>query len=220
MTTAPYVYTALGDSLTFGTGADERQGFAYLVYRQLQEARRANIAFHLHGTVGATTKELLEKVQADHSLRERLRLADLITLTAGGNDIIQAAKKMYMEGVLTSMKPPMRAFEQSYRELLEELVALNRPKERGCQIIVVDVYNPLPMFDDAVLWIRFLNRCIQRCAAAYEPYVRVARVYPKFVDREEEYISDDGFHPNGDGHAALAECVKQELRLLAGSGGA
>lgn len=211
--TTPFVYTALGDSLTYGTGADDGQGFVLGVYQRLTETRRSAVILHQHGTVGATTSELLEKVQADETLREHVRHADLITVTSGGNDIIQAAQKMYMEGIITSIKPAMRAFQSAYELLLEELLQLNRTKERGTQVILLEIYNPLPMFTDAVLWVRFLNRCIKHTAASFAPHVKVAHVYPAFLEQEESLISEDGVHPSGDGHAVLADCVNRKLSL-------
>jgi lysophospholipase L1-like esterase len=218
--TKPYVFTALGDSLTFGSGADEYQGFVQHVHKRLEECQRGDVTLHHHGTIGATTSELLKRVRTDETVRKHLRKADFITLTAGGNDLIQAAQKMYMEGHLTSMKPAMRAFFEAYKLLLKEVHRLNRTEGKGGgRVILLECYNPLPTFKDAILWVRFLNRCISRASESFAPQTRVASVYPAFLKREEELISEDAVHPNNAGHSVLAGCVEATLKAFARNGG-
>jgi len=194
----PIKYTAVGDSLTFGTGAPDKLGFSWVV-QELWKTNRypnASIVYRNFGVVGATTAETLA--------------ADVVTLTAGGNDLIRAAMRMYIQGETRSMKPPMRAFALAYKELLAELVAVQRTLEReDAYIVVADCYNPFPQVRDAVLWISFVNRCIHRCAAAYGGKVLVARAYDAFFGREAYLFADDGVHPNEEGHATLAGCVAE-----------
>jgi lysophospholipase L1-like esterase len=215
--TALFLYTAVGDSLTFGTGAPENKGFSFLVHDTLNEVRSAVVCRN-YGVVGATTEDTLERVRTDAALREDVAKADLITVTAGGNDLIQAAMRMYIEGVARSMKPPMRRFALAYEALIEELTALNGTMERDARMIVTDCYNPFPQVKDAVLWIRFVNRCIHRTAAKYKGNVVVARTYDAFYGQETKLISEDGVHPNEEGHALLASAVKEALSLARPSG--
>lgn len=206
----PIKYTAVGDSLTFGTGAPEKKGFVWV----LQELWKRNgigqdgIVFRNYGVVGATTSETLERLLTDAQLRRAVAGADIVTLTAGGNDLIRAAMRMYIQGETRSMKPGMRIFAQAYRDLLGELAAVHRTMEREeARMIVTDCYNPFPQVRDAVFWISFVNRCIHRCAAAYGGKVLVARTHEAFLGREARLFADDGVHPNEEGHEALAACV-------------
>jgi lysophospholipase L1-like esterase len=205
----PFVYTALGDSLTYGTGACNAQGFVRRIYSRIAQLHPDAVTLHQRGTVGATTAELLTQVRKDATLREQLKAADLITITAGGNDIIQAAQKMYLDGVLTSMKPAMKLFYNTYTQLLEEVMQLVDSQET--RVILLEIYNPLPMFRDAVLWVNFLNRYIARAAAPHGERVRVTRIYPAFLNREDELLADDGVHPNCFGHEVLARCVEETM---------
>lgn len=208
--TASYVYTAIGDSLTFGTGAPERKGFADLVRDDIGSLR-ASVSYWNYAVVGATTAETLERVRTDAGLRRDLAEANLVTVTSGGNDLIQAAMRMYLEGVARSMKPPMKKFAAAYRELIAELTSVNRTLERDARVIVADCFNPFPQVRDAVLWIRFVNRCIHRTAAAYPGKVLVARAYDAFLGKEASLFAEDGVHPNEAGHALLAAAVQEAL---------
>jgi len=210
----PYVYTAVGDSLTFGTGAPDQLGFAYRVQRTVGAYR--TVDWRNFGVVGATASDLLEHLRENEELRRSVAQSELVTLTAGGNDLIQAALKMYVEGASRSMKPPMRRFAIAYGELVEELAKLNRLTERSSLLVVTDCYNPFPQVRDAVLWVQFVNRCIRRTAAAYGGKVLVANVYEAFLGKEVAYMAEDLVHPNADGHEALARAVSAALASARG----
>jgi len=210
--TKPIKMTAVGDSLTFGTGAPEKKGFAWIVQELWRSRQGTDIVHRNFGVVGATTSETLERLLTNAELRRAVAGADVVTLTAGGNDLIRAAMRMYIQGETRSMKPGMRAFATAYKDLLGELVAVHRTMERDdARMIVTDCYNPFPQVRDAVLWINFVNRCIHRNAAAYGGKVLVARAYDAFLGREAHLFADDGVHPNERGHAALADCVAGAL---------
>ncbi|HZG88538.1 SGNH/GDSL hydrolase family protein [Paenibacillus sp.] len=210
--TKPIKYAAVGDSLTFGTGAPENKGFASVVQQLWSERLGADIIRRTYAVVGATTGETLERLLTNAEMRKAIAEADIVTLTAGGNDLIRAAMRMYIQGETRSMKPGMRVFANAYRDLLSELAAVHRTMEReDARIVVADCYNPFPQVRDAVLWISFVNRCIHRCAAAYGGRVLVARAYDAFLGRETDLFADDGVHPNEAGHRVLGECVADAL---------
>jgi lysophospholipase L1-like esterase len=205
-----FLYTAVGDSLTFGTGAPEKKGFSFLVHESL-EAVLPTVELRNYGVVGATTSETLEKIHTDANVRSSIEQADIVTLTSGGNDLIQAAMRMYVEGTTSSMKPPMRMFAEAYSALVGEIAVLNRTVERETRIVLTDCYNPFAQVRDAVLWVNFVNRCVRRAAEPYGPFVVVAPVYEAFLTRKKQLISDDGVHPNEMGHYVMAEAVNTVL---------
>ncbi|TLS50190.1 hypothetical protein FE782_21210 [Paenibacillus antri] len=209
--TKPIKMTAVGDSLTFGTGAPAEKGFVWVLQDLWRSMQPLDVAHRNYGVVGATTAETLERLLTNGELRRAVASADVVTLTAGGNDLIRAAMRMYIQGETRSMKPGMRAFAFAYKDLLGELVAVHRTMERDARIVVTDCYNPFPQVRDAVLWINFVNRCIYRNAASYGGKVLVARSYDAFLGREAHLFADDGVHPNERGHRILAECVAEAL---------
>lgn len=213
--TKPAVYTAIGDSLSFGTGAPEGEGFVQTVFRDWRNSLFAGreVILNNFSVVGATTGETLERLLTDSHLRRAVASSDVVTLTAGGNDLIRTAMRMYIQGEARTMKPGMRVFMRAYQDLLAELTAVHRTMEREDGLmIVVNCYNPFPQVRDALLWIGFVNRCIRRCASAYGDKVRVADAYSAFLGRERQLLADDGVHPNAEGHRQLAACVAEAAR--------
>ena len=208
--TTSFVYSAIGDSLTFGTGAPDYRGFTFRIEEVLKQCHPSFRSYNF-GVVGATTKETLHRLRTDEEIRRRIASADLITVTSGGNDLIQAAKKVYFEGALRSMKQPMRKFALAYEALIAELVRLNRTIQRGSTIVVTDCYNPFPRVRDAVLWIQYVNRVIRRVADRYDGRVVVAKTHDAFAGNIDFLMSDDGVHPNRAGYRVMADAVMEAI---------
>ena len=77
-------YVALGDSITTGYGLDEAQSFAEQIAEQEGYTLNGSLARD-----GATSTDLLEVVRSEANA-DTLKNADLITITIGGNDLMNA----------------------------------------------------------------------------------------------------------------------------------
>ena len=77
-------YVALGDSITTGYGLDEAQSFAEQIAEQEGYTLNNSLA-----SDGATSTDLLEVVRSEANA-DTLKNADLITITIGGNDLMNA----------------------------------------------------------------------------------------------------------------------------------
>ena len=77
-------YVALGDSITTGYGLEGEQSFAEIVAEENGYTLNDTLA-----TDGATSEELLDDVTAPANA-DTLKNADLITITIGGNDLMNA----------------------------------------------------------------------------------------------------------------------------------
>ena len=77
-------YVALGDSITTGYGLDEAQSFAEQIAEQEGYTLNDSLA-----SDGATSTDLLEVVRSEANA-DTLKNADLITITIGGNDLMDA----------------------------------------------------------------------------------------------------------------------------------
>ena len=77
-------YVALGDSITTGYGLDEAQSFAEQIAEQEGYTLNDSLA-----SDGATSTDLLEVVKSEANA-DTLKNADLITVTIGGNDLMDA----------------------------------------------------------------------------------------------------------------------------------
>ncbi|MDF2717550.1 MAG: spore germination lipase LipC, partial [Paenibacillus sp.] len=89
------VYLALGDSLTAGKGAPPESSFVQQYIRLTETSLGLTVKGSNAGKSGATTDQILQVIRTDSNVRAAAERSAVITLTAGGNDLIQAAKRFY-----------------------------------------------------------------------------------------------------------------------------
>ncbi|UKS29073.1 GDSL-type esterase/lipase family protein [Paenibacillus sp. HWE-109] len=203
-------YLAFGDSLTVGFGAPEGLGFVS-IYRQKVE-RLLNVPVHLHhaGKNGATTTELLEALGSNPTIQKDVQEADIITITAGGNDLIQAAIPFFYQNDPMLLKTALQTYEANYKKLMGQIKALRKGIETPCYIALIGLYNPLPQIPDAAYWVQRFNLFLRKLE---QPHVRIVQVYDAFVGRDGTYLSEDAIHPNEQGYDALAQQVEKAFSL-------
>ena len=83
---------SLGDSIARGYDCEAEEAYGNLVaeYMQEQLIGKADIRFCNFGTDGDTSAMLLKKLEDNDQLRLAVKNASLITISIGGNDLLQA----------------------------------------------------------------------------------------------------------------------------------
>lgn len=201
-------YLAFGDSLTVGYGAAPGLGFVPLYANALSAAVGRNVLTDNAGVNGATTQNLLDTLRTDPNIRESVKNADLITITAGGNDLIQAALPFVYEGDADILKSALQAYETNYRLILETIREIKGNTSDPALILLIGLYNPLPLMEEAAVWVRKFNEFLRKLAGKK---VRVVNVFDAFVGRERELLYSDHIHPNAKGYAIIAEQIKRSV---------
>jgi lysophospholipase L1-like esterase len=81
---------ALGDSIAYGMSATPGSGYANLFYNDLKtQTGNEDMALLNLGVPGETSTQLLTKVQTDETTRAALKNASVITVSIGGNNLLQ-----------------------------------------------------------------------------------------------------------------------------------
>jgi lysophospholipase L1-like esterase len=114
-------YLAFGDSLTVGYGALRHQGFAYLLKGKMDELAGIPVDFSNAGANGATTGRLLDILETETELIQLMKHANVITITAGGNDLIQAALPYIQGGDSSLLKSALQDYEMNYSRILKQI---------------------------------------------------------------------------------------------------
>ncbi|WP_442604106.1 GDSL-type esterase/lipase family protein [Paenibacillus sp. KN14-4R] len=203
-----YSYLAFGDSLTAGNGAADGCGYAPTVHRFLAADFGERVPCSICGTSGATSAELYEQLQTDESLRQQIEQAGIIAITAGGNDLMQAAVPFFTEGESRPLTSALQQFVTNNRKILAQIHAIKQRQDTPPLILQIGLYNPFPQFPIVVEWITRFNRHMQRFKRSGAIYVNV---YDAFLGREKMLLSDDLVHPNEEGYLVMGEQVKQAL---------
>ncbi|CAG7617329.1 Spore germination lipase LipC [Paenibacillus solanacearum] len=196
------IYVAVGDSLTVGVGAWPGSGLVPQYRALASKAANAYVESINFGKAGATTGDILRLVKSSPRLRFMLVRADIITLTAGGNDLIRAAKQFARKPDPHVFPEALRECREHYAEIVNTIRTLKASHGNRYIIRAADLYNPYPKVPEAALWVQRFNRHIDSLQCGN---FKMALVYGQFLGREPEMLSADGLHPNKQGYRTIAE---------------
>jgi lysophospholipase L1-like esterase len=224
------LYVALGDSLAFGVGASSPQDDGYVALAA--DALRSSDHFGGTGldvvnlsSPGARTADLLEpRGQVEAAIAEiEARAEDqvpgndvrLISINAGANDLLAlvdpgqpCVENAGSEACRDSLTGALIAVQQNLAEALRRL----REAAPGADIYVMDLYNPYSGSGEefeilASVGVQQLNGVIGVAAASEEFGATLVPVFELFQGRANQWIAQDGIHPNNDGYRVLAEAL-------------
>jgi lysophospholipase L1-like esterase len=194
----------LGDSLAYGLGASkEEHGLTQRVFAQLR-ADRPGSTFANHAVPHATMGDVLR-----HQVPKlRGAQADVVLLIAGANDLRYTHDRL--------------VFARRFRHLLQEV----RRAAPAARIVVggmpdVTQTVAVPWFAKAAVSrvCRMFNGIMQRIAGDLaHGFVDLFAYTNKPLQTEIPYLCDDGYHPNDDGYAEIAQrsmpAILEVLRSL------
>ncbi|RKN84175.1 GDSL-type esterase/lipase family protein [Paenibacillus ginsengarvi] len=196
-------YLAVGDSLTAGKGVVYENSFVSQYVRLTESGLGRKVLAENAGVSGETTGQILQRLTADTSLRKAVAASDMLTLTAGGNDLILAAKRFAADSDTRHLMSALKLFGRNMSRIMEEIEQLK--KESGSYAVkVIGLYNPLPEFEEAIFWVDRFN---QRLRSFHSGSISVVDVYDLFLGREDDLLSEDRIHPNTEGYRLIAERV-------------
>jgi len=204
----PIYYVALGDSLTEGFGVPVEDSFVQ-VYRSIMSQRLGRrVHVHQAGVTGETTQDIWQRLTTDNRLQEAVREAHILSLTAGGNDLLIAAREFLAKRDPQVLKAALREYSHDIGKIIEAIKQLRTDEDardvqvRPLVMRIMNLYNPFPIFEETVYWVGRFNKEWR----VYEtPYIRVVDVYHAFLYRIDELIGEDMVHPNKLGYRVMAE---------------
>ncbi|GEQ33439.1 GDSL-type esterase/lipase family protein [Marinilactibacillus psychrotolerans] len=131
---------AIGDSLTEGVGdSTKRGGYVPLVAEQLRSNPMvSSVETQNYGHAGDTTKQLLALLEEEETVQSALSQADIITLTIGGNDIVNNLDKVGLNGSLKDFESTIQSYEKNVNIIFSTLKELNSE----AIIYIYGLYNP------------------------------------------------------------------------------
>lgn len=205
-------YVALGDSLAFGIGSLTLFGYPARLARALSTRLRRRVLLRNHALFGLTSGQIRGLIEADERVRNAIRAAGLITLNAGGNDLLGCNYQAdCIPGALAQ-------FRTNWGAILQEIRLLN-PR---APLFLLTLYNPYPLGDlrrpPVAEAIEALNQVIrdERLLNRFG-VTGVAELAHRFEGQECNWtwfcaIGDP--HPTDTGHAAIAGALSELTRTV------
>ncbi|MGY3766066.1 SGNH/GDSL hydrolase family protein [Vagococcus vulneris] len=133
--------SAIGDSLTEGVGDNTKSGgYVPILQRDLTDEQPIDVVqMSNFGKAGDRSDQILKRLKKDKDMQKSVKEANVITMTVGGNDLMQAFQsRIFGKTSIKKFEKPMTKYQKELKKLYEEIRTLN-PEAPVYQL---GVYNP------------------------------------------------------------------------------
>ncbi|PWG00813.1 SGNH/GDSL hydrolase family protein [Levilactobacillus bambusae] len=139
--------TALGDSLTYGTGDPTNAGgYVSRIKTKEQKAHQIKLTTHNEGKAGDRSDQIDTRLLQTPSIQKNVRTANVITLTVGGNDLLQTLMAHSSMSADSDVTQTIAKNRQQYQTRLTKLMRDIRHYNPNAPIFVFSIYNPLYVY--------------------------------------------------------------------------
>lgn len=151
--------TAVGDSLTYGVGDPSgKGGYTHLISKKVNRQNpTVKMTTANFGVSGQTTAQIDHRVMTAKKLRASLKRADVITVTTGGNDLLQFLETKLMTQSNAQLTGQLKTYCQSYQKRVGQLLTHLRRLNPRAPIFVFGIYNPMYVYFPQV---SFISRAV------------------------------------------------------------
>ncbi len=230
---ADWNYTALGDSLAYGAGATNNQGYVDRYKNYLEADNQVTVNLTNLGVPGWTSADLFGVLKKNAAFRTAVAQSDVITIDIGGNDLLRAVY-LYKTGACGGKKNN-RCLNTAYKKLKSnwgKIFSLVR-KSRGKKPTVIRTMN---LYYSSVNTDRSHDSYSGDKYASdfdfFNPYLAKANNYLRKAAKKKKiltadvhtlyngasgtedpqvkgYICIDGLHPNDAGYQIISEALRE-----------
>lgn len=193
-----------GDSLTQGVGDSTEKGgyLPYLKTKLEQEKGISEVEFHNYGVTGNVTTQLLKRLHSTE-LKTKIKHADMVIITIGGNDIMQVAQKNISNLQVSAFTKEKDVYISHLTQIFDAITQENP----NVSIVLVGIYNPFMKYFSNVKELNQIvddwNRASRTVVTNY-PDAYFVEIEDLFVQSNINLFYTDHFHPNDKGYKLIA----------------
>ncbi|MDQ0430592.1 lysophospholipase L1-like esterase [Planomicrobium stackebrandtii] len=213
----PAAYIAIGDSLAAGQTPDRQidAGYADLIAQEL--SRNQPVAFYSKNLAfpGFTTTDVLESIQSDEA-QEVLSSANLITVSAGANDLLRLVQNDSAQGSLVFQQVQVDFALNEARKNMDLILAELAEQSPDATVYVMGYYFAYPHVREnqkngTAKQLDRLNKILQRSAEkAGAVFVSVDQSFGS--NAVDKVPNPADVHPNTAGYQAMANAFFTEYQ--------
>ena len=202
---APLLYCAIGDSLTVGVGTDLfSPGFVGRYHQSLEQTLKHPVVVKKIARNGATSADILNAVKLPLH-QEFIQSSEVITLTSGANDLIQAGERFLIEKNVSLLFQAMNTAIENIEKIIECLHSYHLAKSHPFILRLQNLYNPFSQFPEADQWIEQFNARL--LAHTTYPNTKLADIHTAFEGKQNQLLVPGGVHPNDKGYEVIANTL-------------
>lgn len=213
----PAAYIAIGDSLAAGQTPDRQidAGYADLIAQEL--SRNQPVAFYSKNLAfpGFTTTDVLDSIQSDEA-KEVLSSANLITVSAGANDLLRLVQNDPAQGSLVFQQVQVDFALNEARKNMDLILAELTEQSPDATVYVMGYYFAYPHVRESqkngtAKQLDRLNEILQQSAEkAGAVFVSVDE--PFGANAVDKVPNPSDVHPNAVGYQAMANAFFSEYQ--------
>lgn len=213
----PAAYVAIGDSLAAGQTPNQQidTGYADLIYQEL--TRNQPVAFYSKNLAfpGFTTADVLDSIQTAEA-EKVLGSANLITVSAGANDLLRLVQNDSKQGSLTFEQRQVDFALNGARKNMDLILSELNKKSPGATVYVMGYYFAYPHVRDSqkngtAKQLDWLNE-ILRLSAEKAGAIFVSVDQPFGANGVDKVPNPADVHPNITGYQAMANAFLGEYQ--------
>lgn len=166
---------ALGDSLTEGVGDPQKAkqgGYTGRLKTMIHRRDRVKVVMHNFGKSGDRSDQIEQRLVDSKTQQAQVKRAQAITLTVGGNDLLQTLTKNVTINQQTKLDSQLDTAEAAYQQKLKRLIQTIRQYNPQAPIFLYSIYNPVYVYfanlDQITSAVDNWNRATTHTAASFK----------------------------------------------------
>ena len=201
-----HMIMALGDSLTYGVGDRDEEGYVGQLEKKLNRANsRDTYKIYNYGIPGQESKGVLKQL-ANIKISEKVNESDQLILFIGTNDLRTSLGGDFQ----TFNKTAIERKKAEYLDNIDQILSIIRHIDKDVPLLVVGLYNPYP--DDKRLdsIIDKWNRDLKKAISSYSS-VTYLPTNDLFKEKSKEKYFSDNLHLNSKGYQLIANRISKKI---------
>lgn len=138
---------ALGDSLTQGVGDQQKRGgYTGRIQTMIHQKDHVKVIMHNYGLAGDRSDQIEKRLINSSAQQQQVKRAQAITLTVGGNDLLQTLTKNVTITKQSRLNRQLDQAERTYAQKLTRLLDTIRKYNGDAPIYLYSIYNPVYVY--------------------------------------------------------------------------
>jgi len=134
---------AVGDSLTEGIGDKAEGGYVGQIKQTLTTKQHLTVNTTNAGKSGDRSDQILKRVNQSKAMQKNIAAADVLTVTVGGNDLLQTLEGSLMSNNTAKNNSTVAKAQTAYATKLTALFDRLRQLNPKASLFVFSIYNPI-----------------------------------------------------------------------------